>query len=466
MRRIEKPELLSAIAAWSFTSGTAADLRATMPRALGWLRARWEAGEDHLPLDLVHDLGHLLLAGRDFRFSSDTSLDAWSEDERRFRLEYEDGVLGRWALDPTVAQAHVVIAGLGSELADLAVAHALGLALGDRGERVDVVRGNAALLRTEAARIAELCGRLPEEHAEWAEIVDPAWIAWSLEHRRRVLANLSKARLFTDEDLWEVTHLEHLPNESTRIALREIHRSSRSIGPASTATAMRVKRKRQEVPIDRSAADLYPAGGFEAIATKGRFENLVRTEIAYVGEGAAGVDLFDVRFAQNELLYYTRDESPMLDAKTELSVVIDRAGELRVKQAALPAQTLVMVEGLALRLFDDLVSILGPSGSVLNVEWIESAEDLRAITEERRLFELTLADDLAHGRARLGFSRSIDGAHARGRIVFSPLANRGFEAKAWVSVGEAEWILDGDRFDVSVPAGLRDLADALLARVF
>src|SRR5688500_4154804 len=61
MRRLEKAELLSAITAWAHTIGSALDLRESLPQALEWLRRSWELGNDHLPLDLVHDLGHLLL---------------------------------------------------------------------------------------------------------------------------------------------------------------------------------------------------------------------------------------------------------------------------------------------------------------------------------------------------------------------------------------------------------------------
>src|SRR5688572_21449896 len=105
-------------------------MRETMPLALEWLRKLWELGNDHLQLDLVHDLGHLLLAGRDFRFASDTKLAGWTDEERRWRLEYEDQVLGRWALDPTLVDAHVAIAGMSPELQLNAVPHAIGLALG------------------------------------------------------------------------------------------------------------------------------------------------------------------------------------------------------------------------------------------------------------------------------------------------------------------------------------------------
>jgi hypothetical protein len=467
MRRLEKTELLSALTAWAHTVGSGFALKDSLPPALGWLRRSWELGNDHLPLDLIHDLGHLLLSGRDFRFASDAGLERWSEEERRWRLSYEDQVLGRWAIDPSLAEAHVAISGMDAELRDAAVSHAIGLALGDL--KGGVVSGNSAFLRSEETRIAALVASLPTEHEEWREIVDPAWVEWAPRHRRSILAKLVRPRLFSAEDLWEIAHLAELPNESTRLLLREIHRAALRIGPASASTTLRLKRRAKEIPIDEDAADQYPAGGFEAITARGRFENLVRSEIAWVGEAkhASGIDLFDVRFAQGELLFYTRDESPMLDARIEVTVVIDRPSEMRHKHAALPAQTLVMVEGLALRLSADLVSMLGPSGSRMNLEWLARAEDQPIVEEERRLLAMTLAADIAHDRVRLAAPARWEDAKTRGRIVFSPgPSSPAIERKAWVRVGEQRWSIDGDPIDVSDPEGLREMADALLVRLW
>lgn len=466
MRRLEKTELLHAVAAWTHSVGAGTDLRLTLPPALEWLRRQWEGGNDHLPLDLVHDLGQLLLLGRDFRFASDRFGSRWTEEERRWRLDYEDRVLGQWALDQTVMEAHVVIAGMNDELRQEAVCHAIGLALARRSVELDLVFGNPAFLRSERERIDAFLLELPEQAEAWREIVDPAWIEWVLAQRRAALT-ARRTQLFSEEDLWELAHIEHLPNESTRLALRQIHEAASRVGPVASTTALQLGRRAKEIPVEEEAAEQYPAGGFEALSTKGRFENLVRSEIAYVGEGTvSGVDLFDVRFAQGELLFYTRDESPMLDARTELTVVIDRAHQMRHKHPALPAQTLVLVEGLALRLQSDLVAILGPAGAVLSLEWLALPADLEVITEERRSLSLTLADEIAHHRARLGLPSSWSEAGTRRRIVFSPGPNVSrIESWAWVRVGDPVWLLEDHAFDVSDPAGMRDLADLLLSRV-
>ncbi len=466
MHQLSKDELLPVLGTWLFLRGHGEPAEDSLRPSLLWLRRQWELGNDHLPLDLVHDLGWLLLHGRDFRFASDQKMEAWSAEERAFRLAYEDRLLGRWALDPSLREAHIALAGLGDALRDEAVAHAVGLALSRPLRDLELnALGNAAHLK-DLEKV--------EEALQTQQPPDPRWQEWALTLRAAQIEALIARRLFQEEDIWEIAHLDRLPSESARLGLRELHTAAGRIGRVPPSCAMHVQRKAREVPVDSEEADQYPAGGFDAISTQGRFENLVRSEIAYVGQADTdGVDLFDVRFAQNELLYYTRDESPMLDARVDLTFVIDRPFELRHKHPQLQAQTLVLVTALVLRLQADMVDVLGPAGSLCNLEWLALRKDDEEVAqEERALVELTLASELAHHRAQLAVRPRWREVSARGRIIFSPNPEvQEHKAKAWVRVGDADWQLrtqheEGTRFDVRAAEGLRDLGDRLLRAIF
>ncbi len=466
---LTRDELLPALRAWAYLAGCAEPLRESLPASLGWLRERWDAGDDHLPLDLVHDLGHLLLRGRDFRFASTRELGWWLDDERSDRLAWEDRVLGRWAMDPTVMEAHVVIAGFSAEYRDAAVAHAVGLALGRVVTlEVETVRGNPAHLRALAG---SLVNGVPGDYRGWAQGVDHGWVSWALERRAALLPRLASGRLFRPEDLWEIAHLPELPSESARLALREVNGLAARVGPVSPEVARKLRHAAREVPVEAEESDQYPAGGFDAVSTKGSFENLVRSEVAYVGEGAAehrGIDLFDVRFAENELLFYTRDESPLLDARRDSVVVIDRPAQLRYKSPGVEAQTLVMVEAAALALQADLLRLFGPAGSRTTIVWrCSDAEDRAAADEERAILALTLASEVAHGRVELAIEDEWSGTEVRGRVVVSPLApDATVPCCAWVRLGDTCWEVDGETFDLGdAPSGLRAVVDAILLAV-
>lgn len=471
-RRLGKDELLPALRAWAYLSGYGGPLAETLPPALGWLRALWEEGHDALPLDLVHDLGMLLVDLRAFPFASSRDLAEWPEAERAARLEYEDRVIGRWILDPSLHDAHVAIAGLAGELRPRALAHAVGLALGAAARGADVAAGNPALLRSSWQDALAALSAWPARHGAWdSPPTDPAWRDWALEQRARITGGLGGGRLLSPEDLWELAHLAALPSESTRLALRELHAATAAIGAVSPTVALRVRRRAQEVPVDDDDASHYPAGGFDALSTRGRFENLVRSEVAYVGEGReqlGSIDLFDVRYAQGELLFYTRDESPLFDQRRVVHVVVDRPAELRHKHPELAAQTLVLADAVALRLQSDLVQAFGPFGAELHLRWrAVTPADREAAEEDERLIALTLADDLAHRRVTLGHAAEWQEIPARGLVVLSSHSpDPRVPACAWVRVNEPAWTLGDARFDLAEPDALRALIDALLARLF
>lgn len=477
-RRLSREELLPALRAWADLCGYGGALAETLPAALGWMRALWEAGDDALPLDLVHDLGVLLLEGRGFLFASSRDLALWSEDERSARLSYEDRVLGRWVLDPSVADAHVAIAGLGGELRGRAVAHAVGLALGAASRRaeqaVNLGAGNPAILRSAWREALALLGAWRgrgERDGQEGEEVEEQWRRWALEKRAALVSRLAEGRLFSPEDLWELAHLEDLPSESTRLALRELHAATAAIGGVSPGIAMLVRRRAQEVAVDDNDSSHYPAGGFDALSTRGRFENLVRSEVAYVDEGReilGTIDLFDVRFAQGELLFYTRDESPLFDQRRYVTVVIDRPLELRHKHPELAAQTLVLVDAAVLRLQADMLQVFGPSGAELHLRWrAVGGGDSEAAEEEGRLMALTLADDLAHRRVTLAAIEEWGDVGQRGLVVFAGQhEDPRVGARAWVRVGQQRWSLGEESFAVGEEGGLRGLLDAILVRLF
>lgn len=480
-RRLQREELLPALRAWADLCGYGGALAETLPTALGWLRALWEAGDDALPLDLVHDLGVLLLEGRGFTFASSQDLALWSEEERSARLGYEDRVLGRWVLDPSVGDAHVAISGLAGELRAQAVAHAVGLALGTAAraaeQRMNLGAGNPAILRSTWREALGLLGSWrrrgegPEGEGEANAANEAGWKAWALERRAAIVGGLGEGRLFSPEDLWELAHLADLPSESTRLALRELHAATGAIGGVSPGVAMLVRRKAQEVAVDDNDSSHYPAGGFDALSTRGRFENLVRSEVAYVDEGRElleSIDLFDVRFAQGELLFYTRDESPLFDQRRYVTVVIDRPLELRHKHPELAAQTLVLVDATVLRLQADMLQVFGPSGAELHLRWrATGAGDRDAAEEEARLMGLTLADDLAHRRVTLAAIEGWAEVGLRGLVVFAAQhEDVRIGARAWVRVGQQRWWLGEQGFAVGEPGGLRGLLDAILGRLF
>jgi hypothetical protein len=480
-----RDELSSALVAWAYWTACAEPVAEAGRLSLGWLEALWGRGEDALPWTLVHDVGFLLMQGRTFRFASAVHLAAWPAQEREARLNYEGRVLARLALDPSILELHIAIAAMRPELQTDAVVHALAAILGPHVRAVAGRRsGNAAHLRSlkgdalerlapSAARPegadsnapSAACPEGADSNAPSAaqdDGTETAWRAWALDDLASCVEALPRGRLVAEECVWEVAHLAELPDESARLALRQVFAVRGALGSLSPALAARMRRIAGEVPQDADSADHYPTGGIDAISTRGLVENLVRTELVYVGEGAGGVgDLFDVRYAEGDLLYYTRDESPTFEAHRALTLVIDRPAELRHKLATLSAQNLVLVHGVILALLSDLSALFGPRGYSARIVHHGGSHQKAVALEESSLLGMALAADIAHRRVTLDVVDQWVAGRGH-RVVFSPGPRPREEVGGiWVRVGGESWSVDDVPCDVRPESG-RAIVDALL----
>lgn len=450
---------------------------ASARRALIWTLAVWSSGLDEAPLTVIHDLGFVLLRGRAVRFCGSrdrVGVDGAVHDAlRAARLAFEDRVVAPWLNDPALLAAHVVIAGLPAASQDAAISHALTAALTRGLPPGTFTPQNLGALRSIQQRwLTE--GPNDEASLTDAAAHDDGAFARAVADVEVARAALAGRALLKDEDLWELAHLDDVPSEAARLALRTVHRFMARIGPADPSVIARLKRRSRDVPVDDEDTSAFPTGGFDAMSTQGVFENLVRSEVAYVGEGrsvddagnATGPDLFDVRFVEGELLYYTRDESPLLEQRRALVFVVHEVERLRFKPAELPTQTLVLVHACCLRACADLTAGLGPLA--VHATFALSGDDPAVVDEELGLLRTSLMADIAHRRVVV-----VDEADAprRARIVFSPRPKPAPSKKdaavlAWVRVGGARWSVDvdGDSFsvDASDLADLRRLVDALL----
>lgn len=434
-----------AVLAWASVTACAEPLSETLPAAIAWTRALWSLGEDRAPLFVVHDLGWILLRGNDFRASS---VQRGAPEARAEEFAWRDRALGRWCLDPSAREAHVVLSASSASERDAAVAHALSLCLSRLLAPLErLPRGNPAHLRA-----------LSESLREGLDAPAEGWLAWAREQRREVIEVIGADRLFSPAELWEIAHFRELPGEGARLALRALHGLVAAIAPMAPSTRRALHR---ELRVEGADAGAYPAGGFEAISTRGGLENLVRSEVALVGEGVdalGGADLFDLRFATGELLFYARDESPLYAPRREVTVIFDRPADLRVKQPEHPAQALLMLDAAALTLHEELLRAQGAHGLCTTLRWnAPRAEDIAVADEERALLSSALGREIAHRRVVL----DGDVASSKGvRVVLSARdPTDELPHDAWLLARGERWSLRGLELD---PRALRDVVTALL----
>lgn len=341
-----------------------------LSRGLAVYRQAVGSGLAHVPFSLVLDLRMLAEWGASFSFAERVVEGV----DRELRGRYENHVLNRLLRERCVQQALEL-------LSFFRVQEGGGEAFALRADRLTIVllerlapfwpdawHVNAAHLRElrleglEGEQVAaslevlrSSVGGMPFEE-QLGLFVDG--VTGALGGRR----GLAWAEVVRAEDLFELEHLEVLNQEYLRQQVRQLIQVRESL-PQASPHDLPIREEVSEVETRFMDQSNYPTGGFAELTNRGSFENMVLSELIYMGEGvelrgdtrALGVDLFDVRFVEGELLFYARDSGQLLRKRRTLRMVIDMRSPLHVKYPEHPFPLGTMVVGVALALVRDLV---------------------------------------------------------------------------------------------------------------
>ncbi|MBI3722533.1 hypothetical protein HY251_01040 [bacterium] len=397
------------------------DVAARCRRALRWYREVVGRGARPVLFSLVYDVGFLLLEGDAFPFRSLVDLASWEPDEREVRLAYENRFLNMLLRDASVQRACEAIAKDPSrdELVSRAIAVALA-ALLEADEDEAMPRINPVLLRELAPR-----GHVePEQESQrWEEIAGRErshllLLAHSLD---QILARASDRPVFGADDLAEFEHWSAYRRAAQRLMGRRIAARAASLPPFDPRRARVREDADQETELPD--AGYYPEGGFSELANRGSLENLVPSELIYLGEDAfeakGAPDLFAVRYLEREALFYKRDSGQLQRVRRTVHVAIAPEQGLRLKLPWHPDSLAVVLYGLFVRLALDLDRVF--PRDALRVELHLVADGTVAqerAREDQELLRVLLRHEVARGSAAVsvaspGFDLRALGERAR-----------------------------------------------------
>jgi hypothetical protein len=153
------------------------------------------------------------------------------------------------------------------------------------------------------------------------------------------------------------------------------------------------------VPTRVHDEDQYPVGGYTSIATKGSIESLLQSQLAYIEDASDEPDLFDVKFARDELFYYSRDENQFLRRRRAFVFVLQPdLLALRFKDAELPCQRIVLLQSMILAIVERLTEWLHADALRFEVLFVQEG-DKKPLSEEATLMKLLLREPLERGHA-------------------------------------------------------------------
>jgi hypothetical protein len=370
---------------------------ATVRPILEWAMEIANEGRPLPPVGFVADLAHVALgADIDHRPKDPVVVPGWPPPLAR---RYEDHVLGRLYADrgfERAADAVRVLAGPDQIRGVAFLADRVREKLGVRGVDLPV-----AVLRS-------LLAASPDE------VLSRAWDDLSRDGPSdltvRLLDELASAGLrasdvLEPEDVSALEDRSALGQMAHREALRQVRQTTRKLLASLPPRPVRPFPGRKEVPTRILDEDQYPVGGYTSISPRGSIESLLHSQLAYMEDGASGdPDLFDVKFARDELFYYSRDENQFLRRRRAFAFVLlpDLATSphlsARFKDPELPVQRIVLVLSVVLALVSKLTEWLSSDAIRFDVFFVGDAER-KPLAEEARLCELLLRPLISRGDA-------------------------------------------------------------------
>lgn len=299
-------------------------------------------------------------------------------DLRRALRGWEDQVLGRLVGDPRLTAVQDAVLALPPALR----AEASGLF-------ASVILGRLGAAMPGGAEVAVVPGVLRRalETPVGRSPTEGALETLTRGYERLVQSARGVPELLGPGDVFLLTWMERLRSLEARVALEQIAGVA-----AGTELPRRVRsRRRKGTALSRIEEEsAYPVGGFSSISTSGAIENLVTSELAYMsveGDGELDVDLFDLRWAEGELLYYSRDEGAHHRERRAILVLLDPALE-QERAATGGLQRIVVVLGRLVAVLRRVVELLGEAELHVRI----SAAPGESVGLELDLLELLLRD--------------------------------------------------------------------------
>ncbi len=215
--------------------------------------------------------------------------------------------------------------------------------------------------------------------------------------------------LLSDAEVFLMENLSALKGLGARVALAQLAEVAQSVDERLPTRLRGDMGDEGDAPTTLEVEAAYPVGGFSSISTHGAVENLVTSELIYMEHGDephARPDLFDVRFVENELLYYARDESVAVRKKRVLTLIFDASLQrARVKDSGEMYQRLVWLMGSVTALVRKLSQWLSAQALVFELTFVKEGEEA-PLAEEEGVMGLLLREYRERGQVHFHHASS------------------------------------------------------------
>ncbi len=307
---------------------------------------------------------------------------------------YEDYVLGKLAADMSLERAADELHKYKNRDRDRVLAFAVSQ-MQQRANLPAVLIGPTVIKALLALRGSQLArefdaalggGYSANIYAQWDELIQ---------------AVRSAGELLGVEDVFELASGTALSKFGQRLALRQVMQAAQQLVVGLPKQKPTGAKRNYSVATNIAEEDLYPVGGFSSIANRGTMESLLRSELAYMEDGERP-DLFDIKYARDELLYYSRDDNQFFRRRVTVMFWLDSSLSLtRVKDAGSPWQRIVLAMATVLAMVRTLTDWLASDALRFEILFVRDSNAAPA-SDEQALLAMIFQEEIKAGRMWLG----------------------------------------------------------------
>ncbi|MGI9470794.1 MAG: hypothetical protein ACR2NZ_04640 [Rubripirellula sp.] len=303
---------------------------------------------------------------------------------------YEDYVLGKLYVDLSFERAADATLRFQGRDRHRAVAYLINR-LRSRGQLPGVILTPAVikgLLRKPPDSVLQEAWELVQREGVDSQLID--------DLRGLTSAFRGLGELVGPEDLFELESGTALDDFGQRIALRQVLCVAEELRQDLPKQKPRSMPRQNSVATNLLEEDHYPIGGFTSISNRGTIESLVRSELAYIDPDSRP-DLFDIKFARNELLYYSRDENQFLRRRlTFVFVLLPDLVRTRIKDRGFSYQRVVLLLATLYVMTQQLMDWLGQDAIEFQFLFVREGSQ-SPLEDERSLVETLFREESSVG---------------------------------------------------------------------
>lgn len=362
--------------------------------ALRWVLEAASAGQPVPPIGFIADLGHVAL-GLDHASKAAREAAGGAGLPAALARTYEDHVLGKLYADWHFERAADALRRYTGRIQDRGVIFIVNQ-FRERARFPTVVLNPAVIRGLRELSPDDILAR------GWETMTRDGLMPLLPELYEGLIAAARRTGQVLDpEDIDELEKGTFPQEMGHRVAFRQLNQAAHRLESSLPQHKVRPLAGRQEVPTRVLDEDTYPVGGYSSVSTRGSIESLLHSQLAYMEDrGGERPDLFDIKYLRDELLYYSRDENQFLRRRrTFVFALMPDLVRTRFKDSALPWQRIVLVLALLVTAVRKLTEWLSTDSLLFEFIFLEP-EGGEPLTDERKLLELVLREQIANGTVR------------------------------------------------------------------